>query len=186
MTRQVKRNLLLLLLNLWLLGGSSVAQRGVKEAELKSLFIINILNYVEWPKNKQSNEQLVCIYSEHPFDNSLEKLAQLSTSKSNGTIHIHYPKALAELTRCHILFISRSSTKELDNVLKTAEINSILTISDLNNFAEKKGMIEFVTKNDIIKLHINLSSTKAAHLNMSYLLLEIAEKVIHDKVANKE
>lgn len=185
MTRHVKSIFILLVFSWGLVIGSSSAQVNVKAAELKSVFIINILNYVEWPKSKQLAPQQVCIYSVNPFESYLEKFADLSTSKRNKVVNILYPKKLTELSRCHMIFISRSSINELESVLKIAETNSILTISDINNFAEKKGMIELVLKKKQIKLHINFSSAKAAHLNMSYLLLELAEKVINDKVAKK-
>ena len=185
MIRQVKNIFILVALSWGLFVGNSLAKNGVKESELKSVFIINILNYVQWPKSKLSNPQQICIYAINPFEKYLEKFAQLSTSKRKKAVNILYPKKLKELSNCHIIFISRSSINELESILKLAEKNSILTISDIPDFAEKKGMVEFVSKEDLIKLHINFSSTKAAGLEMSYLLLDLAEKVIKDKVAKK-
>ena len=163
--------------------GTYLAKEGVVEAELKSVFIINILNYVEWPKEKQSAIQNLCVYSDNPFSDFLENFAKLSTVRRNKPVKIFYPENLDELGRCHVIFISRKSIGELDKILHIAEQYSVLTISDINNFAEKKGMIELVSKKDLIKLHINYSSTKAAQLSMSYLLLELAEKVIRDELA---
>jgi len=161
-----------------LLVGNSFSQTVVNEAQLKSAYIISILNYVRWPNKESSKVRNICIYSENPFDNFLENFAEFSKSKNKHPAVILYPSNINEITECDVIFISRSSENELPEFLNVAKDNSILTISDIEGFCAEGGMVEFVSKKNRIKLNINYHSTKDAELEMSSLLLELAEIVI--------
>jgi len=53
----------------------------------------------------------------------------------------------------------------------------ILTVSDADGFAQRGGMIRFVTDRNRIRLQLNLAATEAAHLTISSKLLRVAEIV---------
>lgn len=161
------------------LAGNSFSQTVVNEAQLKSAYIISILNYVRWPNKYPSKVRKVCIYSENPFDNFLENFAKQSISENKYPTVISYPSNISQINECDVIYISRSSENELPDFLKVAKDNSILTISDIDGFCAEGGMIEFVSKKNRIKLHINYHSTKDAELEMSSLLLELAETVVN-------
>jgi hypothetical protein len=50
-------------------------------------------------------------------------------------------------------------------------------VSDADRFAERGGMIRFVTDRNRIRLQLNLTAAEAAHLTISSKLLRVAEIV---------
>ena len=84
---------------------------------------------------------------------------------------------LEEIKSCHVLFISRSESDRLGEILAGLKGRNILTVSDADGFAQHGGMIRFVTEKNKIRLRINLDAAKAANLTISSKLLRPAEIV---------
>jgi len=143
----------------WALSSGLVYSKStVDEGQIKSAFLIKILNYVRWPEERSSGVSQICVYADNPFDNFLEKFARLSTLEKKKPVKIKYLTKLDELKGCHIVYLTLSSKDKLPELLKVAKENSILTVSDIDNFHVNGGMVEFVSKNNRIKLHINYNS----------------------------
>ena len=84
---------------------------------------------------------------------------------------------LDEITDCHILFVSRGEVDRLDEIRRTLRGRSVLTVSDAEGFAERGGMIRFVTDRNRIRLRINLEAARTADLTLSSKLLRPAQIV---------
>jgi hypothetical protein len=82
-----------------------------------------------------------------------------------------------EIKTCHILFIRRPDGARLEETLARLKNRPILTVSDVDGFAERGGMIRFVTDRNRIRLQINPESVEAAHLTISSKLLRVAEVI---------
>jgi hypothetical protein len=79
---------------------------------------------------------------------------------------------------CSILFISSSEENQLDSVLQMAQRFDLLTVSDIPHFAERGGMIGFVTHADRIRFEVNRPVAERSHLILSSELLRVALRVI--------
>ncbi len=75
------------------------------------------------------------------------------------------------------LFISRPAADRPEAMLAALKNRPILTVSDAAGFAERGGMIRFVTEQNRIRLQVNLAAVEAAHLTLSSKLLRVAEIV---------
>jgi hypothetical protein len=64
-----------------------------------------------------------------------------------------------------------------EDVLARLKHRPILTVSDADRFAERGGMIRFVTDRSRIRLQINPAAAEAAHLTISSKLLRVAEVI---------
>ena len=78
---------------------------------------------------------------------------------------------------CHVLFVSKSEEQNLAGIMDWLKGKSILTVSDLEGFAQRGGMIRFITERNKIRFRINLESVKASKLSLSSKLLRAAEIV---------
>src|SRR6266511_4381492 len=87
------------------------------------------------------------------------------------------PCAMSAWKAGHILFISRSEGDRPRAILAGLKNRPVLTVSDADGFAERGGMIRFVTDRNRIRLQLNLAATEAAHLTISSKLLRVAEIV---------
>jgi hypothetical protein len=86
-----------------------------------------------------------------------------------------------EIKTCHILFISGSESKQLEQIIATLKGRNILTVSDSVGFSRHVGMIRFVTDKNKLRLRINLEAATAANLTISSKLLRPAEIVTPGK-----
>jgi len=82
-----------------------------------------------------------------------------------------------DITRCDILFINRSAGAQTGGDTARLKNRPILTVSDADRFAERGGMIRFVTDRSRIRLQINPEAAEAAHLTISSKLLRVAEVI---------
>jgi hypothetical protein len=64
-----------------------------------------------------------------------------------------------------------------EEILAGLKRRPLLTVSDADGFAQRGGIIRFVTDRSRIRLQLNLEAAEAAHLTISSKLLRVAEIV---------
>ena len=84
---------------------------------------------------------------------------------------------MEEVKTCHILFISQSEAGRLDQIFSSLKDRKILTVGDTEGFAQRGGIVRFLTEKNKIRLRINLDAAKAASLTISSKSLRAAEVV---------
>jgi hypothetical protein len=86
-------------------------------------------------------------------------------------------KSIDQVDACHILFIDRSQTEQLDTVVTALKDRSVLTVGDFDGFTRRGGVIRFVTVGNKIRLRVNLAAAQQAKLTISSKLLRPAQIV---------
>jgi hypothetical protein len=150
------------------------------EYRIKAVFLYNFTQFVEWPANAFSSQHdpfIIGILGDDPFGNNLKEA--VSGEKGNGHfILVRKYNHISEIRKCHILFINRDDTTDMDLLNYLARTQHTLLVSDdSSEFLEKGGMIRFVNRNNRIHLQINLTAIKAANLAISSKMLRLAELV---------
>ena len=82
--------------------------------------------------------------------------------------------SLAEVERCQILFIDRSESGRIGQILAALNGRSTLTVSQADGAAEHGVMIQFAVEDSRVRLRINVESARAAGLTISSKLLRPA------------
>jgi len=155
------------------------AAQGVpsREYELKAVFLFNFTQFVEWPASSFSSDQgpiVIGILGKNPFGAYLEEI--VSGEKVNGhAVTVQYYNNVEEIKACHVLFINLADIKKTERVVEALKGQNILTVSDAMDFSEQGGMVRFFTRDNKIKIQINLEASKAASLTISSKLLRLAE-----------
>ena len=156
---------------------TAAAQTPSREYQLKSVFLFNFTQFVEWPKESfLTNEAplVIGVLGDSPFGSFLEEV--VAGEKVNGhPVIIHYYKAIDEIKSCHILFITNTTIKLEEQALAVLKGRSTLTVGDTPGFLNDGGMVRFFTRDNKVKLQINPESSKAANLTISSKLLKLAE-----------
>ncbi|MDH7499952.1 MAG: YfiR/HmsC family protein, partial [candidate division NC10 bacterium] len=101
--------------------------------------------FVEWPAHAftSADEPIILgILGADPFGNSLKPLEEKTAGGRRLAIK-RFPSAEA-LEKCHILFVSRSSVKDLSQILTTARNWNVLTVGETRGFTEAGGIINFI------------------------------------------
>lgn len=168
-----------LLLALTLLLGPAPRAAAPTEYQVKAVFLFNFSQFVDWPATAfaASNAPLVIgVLGTDPFGVNLDEVVRGENVKGHP-LQVRRYTSVDQLDSCHILFISNSESRRLDDILRTLKGRSILTVSDEDSFANRGGMIRLVTENSRVRMRINLEAAEAAGLTLSSKLLRPAEIV---------
>ena len=153
------------------------------EYQLKAVFLFNFAQFVDWPQESFPEAQMplvIGVLGEDPFGTYLDEIVSGETV-NNRRLEIQRYRRVDEMKTCHILFISQSESKRLEQIVADVKGRSILTVSDAVGFARYGGMIRFVTEKNKLRLRINLEAATAANLTISSKLLRPAEIVTPGK-----
>jgi len=156
------------------------AQTGkASEAQVKAVFLFNFAQFVDWPPEAVPDSQaplVIGILGGDPFGDLLDATVRGERRGARPFVVQRYQR-VEDITRCDILFISRSVADQPEDILTRLKNRPILTVSDADRFAERGGMIRFVTDRSRIRLQINPVAAEAAHLTISSKLLRVAEVI---------
>ncbi len=148
-----------------------------REYQLKAAFLFNFTQFVEWPVDAFTTDGTpwtIGVLGDNPFGSYLEEI--VSGEKVNGhPVIIRYYKNADEIKTCHILFINLADTKKQEQAIALLKGRNILTVSDASSFPRYGGMVKLFTRDNKIKMQINLEASKAANLVISSKLLRLAE-----------
>lgn len=151
------------------------------EAQVKAVFLFNFAQFVEWPPEAVPDSQaplVIGILGDDPFGDFLDATVRGERRGARPFVVQRYQR-VEDITRCDILFLSRSGGggDRPEDILARLKNRPILTVSDADRFAERGGMIRFVTDRGRVRLQINPVPAEAAHLTISSKLLRVAEVI---------
>jgi len=153
--------------------------RVISEYDLKAAFLFNFTQFVEWPPEAfpdASTPITIGILGEDPFGGSLDEIVADEVVR-NRRLLVRRFRDVAQVDRCHVLFVSPSETRDLDRVFSALDRRSILTVGETADFTARSGVVAFVLSHNRLRLRINLSAARAARLTISSKLLRQAQIV---------
>ncbi len=151
-----------------------------REYQLKAVLLLNLTRFVQWPEEAfdSTNAPLVIgVLGRNEFGSLLEEVVR-GEEVHGHRIQVEQFPSVNSVSNCHLLFVSASEQREMETILACLQDRPILTVSDADRFTQHGGLIRLFTKpNGKIGLRINAGGVKAANLNMSAMLLRVAEIV---------
>jgi len=157
-------------------GGAAGQAQTARQEDLKATFLYNFAKFVEWPQGVPGDDEAsfgIEIIGRDPFDGRFD---QLMIGKKMNDLPIEVIHSFAEpSTRpVRVAFVSASEEKRLDSLLNTYRLNRVLTVSDIPDFAQRGGMIGFVSDLGTLRFRINQASANRSELYVSSRLLALA------------
>ena len=167
----------------------------IREYKIKAAFLYNFIQFVDWPKEKNSDQNdpiILGIIGEDPFGDSFEpiynkkikgrkslinrfeSLEKLKKSDGKGKFDIE------SLRKCHLLFICSSEEDNVKDIINLANGHGILTVGETSNMIKSGGIINFQVDENKVRFEINLSAAKQEKLKIRSQLLRLAVKVIDE------
>jgi hypothetical protein len=160
------------------------------EYQIKAVFLFNFTQFVEWPEQaftgteKQHGDSgsplIIGLFGEDPYGNFLDKIIE-GEQMNNHPLEVKRFSRIQEIENCHILYIAQSEENQMQKVIRNMKNSPTLTVSDISNFSNQGGMIQFVKKENRIRLLINIEAAKTSGLTISSKLLSLAEIESSDK-----
>jgi hypothetical protein len=147
---------------------------------IKAAFLYKFSKFIKWPSKQDSETSAstfdICILGTNYFGVATETLAEKTTG--GAQVVVSYIDSIPFFNDCHILFISKSETKRLGDILQSVANQPVLTVSDIDGFVSNGGCIEFVTQDDKTDFNINSRAAEHSQLKFSAQLLELDKVVV--------
>ena len=167
-----------LLLGLLLASNSFAQDAQPSEYQVKAAFIFNFAKFVDWPPGAFADAKsplYIGILGENPFGANLERTVQ-DKLLNNRPIVVKECRTLEEAKKCHLLFISTSEKKPLQETLDGLAGTNILTVGETETFIKSGGMINFFREGNRFRFEINDAAAKKAGLKIDSKLLGLGKK----------
>ena len=164
-------------------GGFALAQSGsapkFSEYEVKAAFLLNFMQFVEWPASASTNADapiLIGVLGKDPFGSTLDGTVKGETLRGRP-LAIRRTRQIADLKDCHLVFVCRSEKARLGEVLGALRVSAVLTVSDIEHFCRNGGMIGLITEGSKIRFEINQEAAEQRKLKISSKLLRLGLQV---------
>jgi hypothetical protein len=158
---------------------AAVADFVAHEYQIKAVFLFNFAQFVEWPPEAFAGPGepfVIGVLGDDPFGPYLDEAVR-GERVNNRPISVLRFARVEDIKTCHILYISRSESGRLQEILSAIKGRSILTVSDVEAAGPLRGMIRFVTENNKVRLRIDNEAAKSAGLKISSKLLRPSQVV---------
>jgi hypothetical protein len=147
--------------------------------QVEAAFLFNFAKYVEWPAVAFPDPAapiIIGVMGTDPFGDSLPHTVEGKMVNGRPFL-IKHLAADSALGGCHILFVSHSEALRMTGILEKAATLPVLTVGEDDSFARNGGIIDFVLKNDKVRLEIDLAAARKAGVTLSSKLLGVADVV---------
>ena len=142
-------------------------------AKIKAVFIYNFTKYIEWPPSYKEGEFIIGIIGETPLYSELIKMTE-TKKVANQALEVRKFSSLAELSKCHILYVSKTESANLADIIKKLRTNSTLLITEETGLVEKGAGINFIIKDNRQKFELNKGNVERYKLKVSSSLEALA------------
>ena len=178
------RKLSLILLALCVLAGAVSSARAQRptEYQVKAAFLYNFARFVEWPPRAFDSADapvVIDVLGQDSFGPTLDRTVRDKTVRGRRLNIQRFHRLEEGLTRCHILFISRSEKDRLEEIWRFLGSSSVLTVGESDRFANAGGMVNFILQQHRVRFEINADAAVRAGLKVSSRLLKQA-RIVED------
>ncbi len=158
--------------------GIGAAPQNVSDASLKSAFLYKFTLFANWNDGlgEDGSPISICVLGRDDLSDALQEAVEGRRAHHRPLV-VERPTNAREARSCHIVFIGWPDPSRVDRTLKVLDGRPILTVGELDDFAERGGMIAIVTRQNRLRLKINLRVVERAGLRLSSQLLKLAKLI---------
>ncbi len=142
-------------------------------AKIKAVFIYNFTKYIEWPQSYKEGEFTIGIIGETSLYSELIKMTE-TKKVANQTLEVKKFTSTTDVTKCHILYVSKEKSQSLTDILKKVKNNSTLIVTEESGLVDKGSGINFIIKDNRQKFELNKSNVERYKLKVSSNLEALA------------
>lgn len=149
------------------------------EQRVKAAFLYKFAAYVDWPATafaRPDTPFTIAVAGAEPLAVELSQ-AVAGRSVNDRPVAVRRVKPGESLDGVHILFIAKSESARLAQLMKTAQTRSILTVTESEGALAQGSVINFVVTERRVRFEISLDSAEKSKLRLSSRLLAVAQQV---------
>ena len=149
------------------------------EYNVKAVSLYAFGRYVTWPESAFASADspfVIGLIGGNPFGDALDRIASKKTLNGRA-IEVRQINSPAESTDCHILFVSRTVTKEAEaELFALAAGKPVLLVGESPGFAERGGIINFYQSGSNVRFELNPDKGVETRLSLNAKLLTLGTK----------
>jgi hypothetical protein len=145
-------------------------------SKMKAIFIMNFTKLIEWPSSYREGNFVVGVIGESPLYTELIKMAK-TKKVANQSLEIQKFDAVGDISKCHILYVSKNKSNDISSVVSKVKPNSTLIITAKQGLVDRGSGINFVVKNSRQKFELNKKNVENKKLKVSANLESLAFSV---------
>lgn len=157
----MKKHGLIIVLILTLCSNNIFSQSSIPAAQ--AVFIYNFTRLIEWPAEYKSGDFNIGVYGSVEVFNELKSYTN-AKMVATQPIKVTRYNSLAEVSKCHILFVAYGKTKELTEIVGKLNNGSTLIVTENRTAIEKGSCVNFIITED--KLKFELKSSNASKVGL--------------------
>lgn len=129
----------------------------------QSVFIYNFTRLIEWPAEYKTGDFNIGVYGSVEVFNELKNYTNAKMVAAQPIKVVKF-NSLAEISKCHILFVAYGKTKELTDIVSKLSSGSTLIVTENRTAIEKGASVNFIIVED--KLKFELKSSNASKVGL--------------------
>lgn len=150
----------------------------LREYEIKAAYLYNFINYIDWPADAlppAGGTITIGVVGENPFGAALDPLN--GKQVKGRKLAVKQVAEAKDLDQCQIVFIGPSEKQRLPEWLDKLKDSKTLTVSEIDGFAQRGGVINFISERNKVRFEINPEAARRFGLTISSELLKLAKLV---------
>ena len=144
-----------------------------KEKHL-SYFLYNFSKYIMWPDNQITDKFVIGVIGNSAINEHLYNMASDKKEIHGVPIEIKQYNSVSEIGDCHILYVPREKSLEIDKINLLLQSKSVLVVTDKLDIILEGGAINFVEEEAKMMFEVNQSIAESKGLKISESLIALA------------
>lgn len=151
--------------------------KAAREYHLKAAFLRYVAKFVEWPSESLSEGIInICVIGQVPYYKGVDSInGKVIDDKKLNVLKID--KLTDVEKKCQILFVAKTETDNIDNIIQAIQDKPVLGFGDMDLFAEKGGDMNFYIMNNRLAIMINPPAVERSQLKISPRMLKLVTVV---------
>lgn len=146
------------------------------EPDIKAAFLFNFTKFVEWPDGSPDGAFQICTVADPAFDSVLAQT--LSGESTAGRAIVRTTPAGPERARgCHILFIGRSESGQIERWIAAVRGQPVLIVGETKAAEDAGAHVTFVVEDNRVRFDVNEDAAARSGLQVSSKMLRVARHV---------
>jgi hypothetical protein len=161
-------------------GNAAAQDAGQLESRVKAAFLYKFAGYVNWPATvfvRSETPITIAVIGADGLAAELEQ-AVVGRTVNDRMVVVKRIKPGDSLAGVHVLFVGKSESGRLPQMLKDAQARSILTVTESEGALRQGSVINFIVAEQRVRFEISLDSAEKSSLKVNSRLLAVAQQVV--------
>ncbi|NBC24619.1 MAG: DUF4154 domain-containing protein [Bacteroidetes bacterium] len=145
-------------------------------AMIKASYIYNFTKYIDWPDSYKQGNFVISVMGSSGLH---QELVKKYSNKQVGQQQIEIRKISKTLniSKCHVLYISREYANMLPQITESLEGKPTLVVTNLEGTLEKGAMLNFLFEDNHWKFDLNMKNAEQKQLFIGSTLKSLARSI---------